>query len=236
MLWDLNGFIVPNTNQMAPLTDTKPAAQGFTQVPGLDYFLTFSPVVKSSTVRVVLTLATIHHWHLHQLDVKNAFLNGNLTETMYMEQPPGFVNPNAPTHVCCLIKALYGLKQAPRAWFQRLSTFLIHIGFQCSRANPSLFIFKRDSAILYLLIYLDDIILTGNDVSFIKKFTNRLHDEFAIKDLGKLSYFLGLEVIYTSTGLFLSQAKYAYDILSRAGLLDAKPVGTPLNTTESFNS
>ncbi|KAI3710109.1 hypothetical protein L2E82_39883 [Cichorium intybus] len=211
-------------------------AQGFTQIPGLDYFLTFSPVVKASTVRIVLALAIINNWHLHQLDVKNAFLNGTLTETVYMEQPPGFINPSAPHHVCLLKKALYGLKQAPRAWFQRLSSFLVSIGFVCSRADTSLFVFKRSSIVLYVLVYVDDIILTGNDEKVIQKFINRLYQEFAITDLGPLNYFLGLEVTYTPNGLFLSQAKYAYDILSRAGLLDAKPVGTPLNTTELFTT
>ncbi|GJR82122.1 retrovirus-related pol polyprotein from transposon RE1 [Tanacetum coccineum] len=100
-------------------------AQGFTQVLGLDYSATFSPVVHASTVRIVLSLAVLYKWPLHQLDVKNAFLNGNLTDTVFMEQPPGFINTKFPNHVCRLKKALYGLKQAPRAWFQRLSVFLI---------------------------------------------------------------------------------------------------------------
>lgn len=133
-------------------------------------------------------------------------------------------------------KALYGLKQAPRAWFQRLSNFLTHLGFSCSRADTSLFIFKRESCILYLLVYVDDIILTGNNTDIISKFISRLNNEFSIKDLGQLNYFLGLEVTYTDTGLFLSQAKYAQDILARAGLLESKPVGTPLTTTAQLSS
>ena len=159
-------------------------AQGFTQVPGLDYSATFSPVVKASTVRVVLSLAVLHKWPLHQLDVKNAFLNGNLTDTVFMEQPPGFVDSKFPNHVCRLKKALYGLKQAPRAWFQRLSAFLISIGFSCSRADTSLFVFKKDACILYLLVYVDDIILTGNNVATIRNFITKLNKEFSITDLG----------------------------------------------------
>ncbi|XP_071704681.1 uncharacterized mitochondrial protein AtMg00810-like [Rutidosis leptorrhynchoides] len=178
----------------------------------------------------------LHKWPLHQLDVKNAFLNGNLSETVFMEQPPGFINAKFPSHVCHLKKALYSLKQAPRAWFQRLSTFLFQIGFSCSRADPSLFVYKPNSCVLYLLVYVDDIILIGNDDAMIRRFITRLHHEFVIKDLGKLSYFLGLEVTYTSTGLFLSQAKYAHDILTRTKLLDAKPMPTPLATAKNFTT
>nr|GEV39619.1 putative zinc finger, CCHC-type [Tanacetum cinerariifolium] len=210
-------------------------AQGFTQVLGLDYSATFSPVVKASTVRIILSLAVLNKWPLHQLDVKNAFLNGNLTDIVYMEQPLGFIDSRVPNHVCRLKKALYGLKQAPRAWFQCLSSFLVGLGFSCSRAYTSLFIFKKDSSILYLLVYVDDIILTGNQPSLIRHFITRLNTEFSITDLGKLNYSLGLQVTYHTSGIFLSQSKYARDIFSRAHLLDAKPVATPLSTSTYFN-
>lgn len=153
-----------------------------------------------------------------------------------MEQPPGFIDPQYPIHIYRLNKALYGLKQAPRAWFHRLSDFLTQLGFTCSKADTSLFIFSRDSCILYLLVYVDDIILTGNDKRFIQRFIARLNVEFSIKDLGRLSYFLGLEVTYTTDGLFLSQNKYARDILLRADLLDSKPVATPLPPGQQFFS
>ena len=203
-------------------------AQGFSQVPGLDFFHTFSPVVKATTVRTVLALAMILGWKLRQLDVNNAFLHGNLTEQVFMEQPQGFINPTFPNHVCRLNKALYGLKQAPRAWFHRLSTYLTQHGFTCSRADPSLFVYKRGSCIMYLLVYFDDLILTGNNEDLISKFVTTLNLEFAIKDLGCLGYFLGLEVTTSSNDLFLCQTKYAHEILERANLLDAKPMPTPL--------
>lgn len=114
--------------------------------------------------------------------------------------------------MCRLNKALYGLKQAPQAWFLRLSTFLVTSGFVCNKADTSLFVFKRGSCILYLLVYVDDLILTGNDDTVLKSFVTKLHAEFAIKDLGRLNLFLGLEAIYTDNGLFLSQSKYAHDI------------------------
>ncbi|CAM8931172.1 unnamed protein product [Rhodiola kirilowii] len=145
-----------------------------------------------------------------------------------MEKPPGYIDPRFPTHVCLLKKAIYGLKQAPRAWFQRFSSFLLKLGFSCSRADTSLFIFHQQSNLIYLLIYVDDIIVTGNNSSLIDGFTQKLHSEFAIKDLGPLSYFLGLEASTTHDGLFLSQMKYARDILTRAQLLDSKPFHTPM--------
>ncbi|XP_071694579.1 uncharacterized protein [Rutidosis leptorrhynchoides] len=188
-------------------------AQGFTQLPGIDYSETFSPMVKSSTVRIVLSLATLNKWPLHQLDVKNAFLNGYLTENVLMEQPRVSL-----IHVFHLIK------------------FLIQQGFSCSQADPSLFVYKKGSCLLYLLVYVDDIILTGNNRDLIIKFISRLNVEFAIKDLGRLSYFLGLEVTYTDSGLFLSQTKYAHDILTRAKMLESKPIATPLETFEVITS
>ncbi|KAK9058098.1 hypothetical protein SSX86_022938 [Deinandra increscens subsp. villosa] len=206
-------------------------AQGFTQIPGLDFTHTFSPVVKAATIRIVLSLAVINNCPLHQLDVKNAFLNGNLGETIFMEQPPGFLDDRFPHYVCKLNKALYGLKQAPRAWFQRLSTFLLQNGFTCSKSDTSLFIFKKGSCIMYLLVYVDDLILTGSHSNTIRSFIFRLHKEFATKDMGNLSYFMGLEATHDSHGLFLSQSKYAHDIVAKANLLEAKPFHTPLATS-----
>uniref|UniRef100_A0A2N9HRT6 Uncharacterized protein n=1 Tax=Fagus sylvatica TaxID=28930 RepID=A0A2N9HRT6_FAGSY len=211
-------------------------AKGYTQVPGLDYTDTFSPVIKATTVRVVLSLAVTNKWPLRQLDVKNAFLNGTLTEHVYMEQPPGYIDPRFPHHVCHLKKALYGLKQAPRAWFQRFSSFLLTLGFSCSRADTSLFVFHQQFGIIYLLLYVDDIIITGNNSSLLDSFTRKLHSEFATKDLGSLSYFLGLEASPTPDGLFLSQLKYARDILTRAQLLDSKPVYTPMVVSQHLSA
>ncbi|KAK9055823.1 hypothetical protein SSX86_026908 [Deinandra increscens subsp. villosa] len=211
-------------------------AQGFSQVPGVDFSHTFSPVVKAATVRIVLTLAVTNKWHMHQLDVNNAFLHGKLNETIYMEQPHGFVDASKPNHVCKLNKALYGLKQAPRAWFHRLSIFLKSYGFVCSQADPSLFIFNRNSCLMYLLVYVDDLILTGNQRHSLDAFINTLHDEFSIKDLGDINYFLGLEATHSPDGLFLSQTKYAKEILTRANMMDAKPAHTPLGVNTSLTS
>ena len=130
---------------------------------GLDFQETFSPIVKHSIVRLVLSLATMNGWILRQLNVKNAFLHDPLDEPVYVSQPPDFVNPLYPDHVWKLNKALYGLKQAPRTWFNRLSSYLVSYDFFCSTADPSLFVYQVSNVTVLLLLYVDDIILTGND-------------------------------------------------------------------------
>ncbi|KAD4981730.1 hypothetical protein E3N88_18401 [Mikania micrantha] len=170
-------------------------AKGFHQQPGIDYNDTFSPVVKSTTIRVVLSLAITRGWSLRQLDVQNAFLHGDLTEIVYVSQPPGFVDPQKPDHVCLLHKSLYGLKQAPRAWFNRLSMALIALGFKGSKTDPSLFIYSAHRTLLYMLVYVDDIILTSNDPRAIDRVVHSLSTTFTIQDMGHLSYFLGIEII-----------------------------------------
>uniref|UniRef100_A0ACD5W3B3 Uncharacterized protein n=1 Tax=Avena sativa TaxID=4498 RepID=A0ACD5W3B3_AVESA len=133
--------------------------RGFSQRPGVDFDETFSPVVKSATIRAVLTIAASREWPVHQMDVNNAFLQGQLTKRVYCQQPSGFVDDTRPDHVCLLDKSLYGLKQAPRAWFDRFTAFLCTIGFTASRSDPSLFIYNRGGDTAYLLLYVDDIVL-----------------------------------------------------------------------------
>ena len=211
-------------------------AKCYTQVPSLDHTNTLSLVIKAITVRVVLSLIVTNRWPLRQLDVKNAFLNGTLTENVYMEQPPEYIDPQYPNHVCQLKKALYGLKQAPYAQFQRFSYFLLTLGFSCSRSDTSLFVFHQQSDIIYLLLYVDDIIIIGNNSSLLDSFARKLNSQFAAKDLGSLSYFLGLEATSTTDGLFINQLKYARDILTRAQLLDNKPVHTSMVVSQHPSS
>jgi len=138
------------------------------------------------------------------LDVKNAFLHGHFKELVYMEQTLGFSNPNFPTHICHLRKAIYGLKQAPRAWFDKFSSFLLKLGFTCNRADSSLFIFRTHNALILLLVYVDDVIVTSNQSLLLDNLISKLNTEFCMKDLGPLHFFLGIEVIPFSGGLFLS--------------------------------
>jgi len=144
-----------------------------------------------------------------------------------MEQPPGYIDPEFPSHVCCLQRALYGLKQAPRAWFQHFSHFLLGLGFLASRADSSLFVYHGTHGVLYLLLYVDDMIITGSNQLMLRTLINRLAQEFSMKDRGDFHYFLGIEVIRNDKGIFLSQAKYALDLLTRADMVDYKPISTP---------
>ncbi|KAI5336302.1 hypothetical protein L3X38_015569 [Prunus dulcis] len=211
-------------------------AKGFHQQPGLDFTETFSPVVKPATVRTVLSLAVSRGWSLRQLDVKNAFLHGFLDDDVYMTQPPGFVDPTRPHYVCKLHKALYGLKQAPRAWFHRISTFLLSTGFTQSRADASLFTYHHAHHTIFLLLYVDDIVITGSHSGFLQQFISALGCEFEIKDLGALSYFLGLQVTTSNGCLHLSQLQYAHDLLKRSHMLDCKPTSTPLAAKISLSA
>jgi hypothetical protein len=202
-------------------------AQGFSQEPGLDYGDTFSPVVKPATIRLVLALAAHFNWPLRQLDVKNAFLHGILQEEVYMSQPPGFEDSVHPHHVCKLHKSLYGLKQAPRAWNARFTQFLPSLGFATTYSDSSLFVKHVGSQIVVLLLYVDDIILTGSASAAILQVIQALSTEFDITDLGSLHFFLGIQITHTSTGLFLSQSKYIEDLLIKSEMVDAKPCDTP---------
>jgi len=204
--------------------------RGFTQRPGVDFDETFSPVVKPATVRTVLSLALTRHWPIHQLDVKNAFLHGNLTETVYCQQPSGFEDPAHPDFVCLLKKSLYGLKQAPRAWYSRMASYLLSIGFVEAKSDTSLFIYQRGSDTAYLLLYVDDIVLTASSSDFLRRIISALQREFVMKDLGELHHFLGMHVQRRGDGLLLSQRQYMLDILDRAGMTECKPCSTPVDT------
>ncbi|GAB2294442.1 hypothetical protein Dimus_038297 [Dionaea muscipula] len=203
-------------------------ARGFTQEKGVDYEETFSPVVRHTTVRIVIRLAAAFGWQMHQLDVKNAFLHGELKEEVYMDQPGGFEDPRFPSYVCKLQKSLYGLKQAPRAWNARFTSFLPKLGFHPSHADPSLFVRIDADAHTFLLLYVDDIVLTGSSSTLVDDLKSQLKHEFEMTDLGRLHYFLGLEVRYLADGsVFLSQQQYAKGVLHKAGLAECHPCLTP---------
>ncbi|GKD55997.1 ribonuclease H-like domain-containing protein [Tanacetum coccineum] len=211
-------------------------ANGCSQQSGIDCYDTFSPVVKPATIRTVLSLALSRSWPIHQLDVKNAFLNGDLSETVYMYQPPGFVDSRFPHHVCKLQRSLYGLKQAPRAWFQRFAGYALRVGFSASRCDSSLFIYRHGMDIAYLLIYVDDIILTASSTDLLQRIISSLHKEFEMTDFGALNYFLGISVTRDSTGMFLSQRKYAMELLERAHMANCNSTRTPVDTESKLGS
>ncbi|XP_022032461.1 uncharacterized mitochondrial protein AtMg00810-like [Helianthus annuus] len=209
---------------------------GSNQQIGVDCGETFSPVVKPTTIRTVLSLALSQSWPIHQLDVTSAFLHGNLNETVYMYQPVGFRHRQYPDHVCLLKKSLYGLKQAPRAWYQRFTDFVLSLGFQQSKCDNSLFTYCHNGTSAYLLIYVDDIILTTSTDSLHVNLMSRLSNEFAMKDLGPLSHFLGIHVQRQGNRMFLSQQVYTKEIIDRAGMSSCKPVATPVDTKPKLGS
>jgi hypothetical protein len=169
-------------------------AKGFKQRYRIDYEDTFSHVVKIATIIIILFIVVSKNWCLRQLDVQNAFLHDVLEEDVFMKQPPGFEDPSYPQHVCKLNKALYGLKQVPMAWYSKLSAKLVKLGFMISKANTSLFIYNKVGVIIYLLLCVDDIVATSSSQDVVTTLLQDLKSDFALKDLGELHYFLGIQV------------------------------------------
>lgn len=201
--------------------------QGNNQIEGKDYNETFAPVLKMTTVCTLLRLVAARNWKVYQMDVQNAFLHGDLDEEVYMKLPPGFRHFH-PEKVCRLRKSLYGLKQAPRCWFKKLSDLLLRFGFVQSYDDYSLLSYTRNNIEIRVLIYVDDLLICGNHSYMLQKFKEYLGGCFAMKDLGRLKYFLGIEVSRRHEGIFLSQRKYALDIIADTGNLGSKPAATPL--------
>lgn len=172
-------------------------------------------MVKPTTLRLVLSIALTRGWSLRHIDINNAFLHGPLPETIYMEQPSGFVDASQPHYVCQLHKTIYGQKQAPRAWFSKLSSKLLSYGFSASKADPSLFIMHSYKVSMFLLMYVDDMILTSSFATAADHLIQSLSRAFLLKDLGQLSYFLGIELDYSTNGIILNQRKYISDLLKK---------------------
>ena len=168
---------------------------------------------------------------MHQLDVNNAFLQGALNEEVFMEQPSGMKDPSHPEYVCKLHKAIYGLRQAPRAWHDSLKEFIVSYGFQTSKSDPSLFIYHSGNITTYFLVYVDDLLLTGNNSTFLQLFIEALSKRFSLKNMGQPHYFLGIEIIPTTNGIFLSQHRYIRELLLRFDMEGAKPSPSPLSKT-----
>lgn len=180
--------------------------------------------MKIATVRFVLAISVSRGWCLRELDVKNAFLHGVLEEDVYMRQPPGYEDSGRKSYVCKLDKALYGLKQAPRAWYSRLSSQLLKYGFVASKSDTSLFIFHKSN------------IVASSSQAATDALLKALSKEFALKDLGDLKYFLGLEVHTVDDGLVLNQEKYAQDVLARVGMTHCSGSPTPLSSSEKITA
>jgi Reverse transcriptase (RNA-dependent DNA polymerase) len=211
-------------------------AKGFNQVSDVDFEETYSPVVRPTTIRVTISLVLTFNWSIRQLDVSNAFLNEDLLEQVYMTQPQGFIDSNNSNHVCLLHKSLYGLCQAPRAWFEKLSSTLIGFGFNASTYDPSMFLAHHQGHVLILLVYVDDIVVTGSDPIQVDQCIQQLNSRFAIRDLRPLHFFLGIEANHNKDGMCLTQTKYLTDLLKRVNMFNCKPCLSPMASSTILSS
>ena len=203
-------------------------ARGFSQAYGLDYHETFSPVARLSSIRVLFSIALDQSWQLHQLDVSNAFLYGDLDEQVFMEQPPGYVAQGESSEVCLLKKAIYGVKQSPRAWFHKFSHLLFAYGFVSTVSDPTVMRKRTPHGCVILAVYVDDIIITGSDDAEVTATKAYLAQHFVTRDLSPPRYFLGLEIAYRQGQMSICQRKYVLDLLEETGMLGCKPASSPM--------
>ncbi|KAE9618243.1 putative RNA-directed DNA polymerase [Lupinus albus] len=206
-------------------------AKGFMQKKGLDYSEVYAPVARIETVRVIIAIASLKRWKLWQLDVKSAFLNGPLDESVFITQPPGFICQGNEHKVLRLKKALYGLKQAPRAWNKRIDAFLASIGFVKCSVEYGVYVKVINIAdILLICLYVDDLVITGSSQKGIELVKQSLKQEFEMTDLGILSYFLGFEFAYTDQGILMHQKKYISEVLERFNMVQCNVADIPAET------
>ncbi|KAJ9565142.1 hypothetical protein OSB04_001108, partial [Centaurea solstitialis] len=203
-------------------------AKGFKQQAGIDYDETFAPVARIEAIRIFLAYAAHKNFTVYQMDVKSAFLNGELKEEVYVTQPEGFVDRTKPNHVYILDKALYGLKQAPRAWYDHLSNALLDNGFYKGKIDPTLFIKTEGDDILLVQIYVDDIIFGSTNSGMCTWFSDLMTTRFEMSMLRELSFFLGLQVIQKPDGILINQSKYIGDLLKRFHMATSSVAKTPM--------
>ncbi|PNY05239.1 retrotransposon-related protein [Trifolium pratense] len=209
-------------------------AQGYSQQEGIDYTETFAPVARLEAIRLLLSYAINHNITLYQMDVKSAFLNGVISEEVYVKQPPGFEDISNPNHVFKLKKSLYGLKQAPRAWYERLSNYLIEKGFEKGQVDNTLFRKTTKNDILIIQIYVDDIIFGSTNATMCKNFSKIMQEEFEMSMMGELKFFLGIQINQSKEGIYIHQTKYTKELLKKFNMEDCKPMNTPMHPTSSL--
>jgi len=207
-----NGEVIRNKARLV--------CKGYVQQEGIDFEETFAPVARLKAIRMFLALSSFQKFKVFQMDVKSTFLNGDLEEEVYIEQPDGFIFGNDPNLICRLKKALYGLKQAPRAWYYRLEKYLHQQGLSKGSANSNLYIKIENDKLLILVVYVDDIIFGNNEEAMSQIFSLVMKKEFEMSFLGELTYFLGLKIQQNEGSIILSQTKYLKQILKKYGMED----------------
>jgi hypothetical protein len=197
----------------------------------LNYFDTYAPVARITTIRTLIALASIYNFEIHQMDVKTAFLNGELEEEIYIHQPEGFVMPNHERKVCKLIKSLYGLKQAPKQWQEKFDKAVVANGFKIHNSDKCVYSkFHKNQGVI-ICLYVDDMLIFGTDYESIENTKNFLSSSFDMKDLGIADVILGIRIVRNENGLVLNQSHYIEKVLKRFNQFDCKPVCTPFDAS-----
>ncbi|GJS16798.1 putative ribonuclease H-like domain-containing protein [Tanacetum coccineum] len=220
---DARGIVVRNKARLV--------AQGHRQEEGIDYDEVFAPVARIEAIRLFLAFASYMGFMVYQMDVKSAFLYGEIDEEVYVTQPKGFEDPFHPKHVYRVVKALYGLHQAPRAWYARLSTFLLKHNYRRGSIDKTLFIKKNSRDIILVQVYVDDIIFGSTNKAWCDEFEVLMKGEFEMSAMGELTFFLGLQVTQKSNGIFISQDKYVQDMLKKFDMVNVRSATTPFEAT-----
>ncbi|KAH9670173.1 hypothetical protein KPL70_016878 [Citrus sinensis] len=205
--------------------------KGYRQREDLDYFDTYSPVTRINSIRMIITVAALRNLEIHQMDVKTAFLNGDLDEEIHMEQPEGFIAPGQEKKVCKLVKSLYGLKQAPKQWHEKFDHTMITSGFKINECDKCVYVKEIENDYVILCLYVDDMLIVGSDDDMIKSTKNMLKSKFDMKDMGLADVILGIKISRASNGLILSQTHYVDKILRKFTKDDNTMSKTPLDTS-----
>ena len=203
-------------------------AKGYVQHYGIDFDEVFAPVARLDTIRLLISIAATNGWIVHHLDVKTAFLHGELKETVYVSQPEGFEVKGSERKVYLLHKALYGLRQAPRAWNHKLNRILLELGFNKCSKEPSVYTKAVNNNILVVAVYVDDLFITGANERNVEEFKKEMATKFDMSDLGRLSYYLGIEVQQEEDRITLNQQRYARKILEESGMKNCNMTQTPM--------
>ena len=202
--------------------------KGYCQEEGIDYEETFAPVARLESVRIFLAYAAHKNFEVFQMDIKCALLNGELEETVYVEQPPGFVNEKYPNHCYILDKAVYGLKQAPRAWYETLTKFLKMSKFKQGSVDPTFFRKKEGNHLMIVQIYVDDIIFGSTNPSLTAEFRKLMETKFEMSSMGPINFFLGLNIRQGPEGIFINQEAYTKTLLAKFGMMGDSKVKVPM--------
>ncbi|KAI5350367.1 hypothetical protein L3X38_003258 [Prunus dulcis] len=202
-------------------------AKGFTQKKGIDYFDTYSPVSRITTIRTLIALASVHNLVIHQMDVKTAFLNGDLDEEIYMEQPEGFIVKGQEHKVCKLVKSLYGLKQAPKQWHEKFDKVILDYDFKFNGHDKCVYYKENNGEHVILCLYVDDILIFGTNLEIVNNVKSYLSRNFDMKDMGEANVILGMKIEKTTQGISLSQSSTIEKMLKKFNYFECKPTPTP---------